>query len=143
MRKLIYIISVYILLALFLTVKANPYTYKLVKVVDGDTVIVQVDWLPVELGTKLSIRVIGIDTPEKGVQAKCEKEKLKGIAATEYTKNFLNGAKTVDVTISNWDKYGGRIDGKVSYKGKDLGQALIDVGLARPYNGGKKSDWCV
>ena len=122
---------------------ANPYTYKLAKVVDGDTVIVQVEWLPKELGNKVSIRVIGIDTPEKGAQAKCEKEKLKGIAATEFTKKFLADAKTVDVTISNWDKYGGRIDGYVSYKGKDLGAALIAASLARPYDGGKKSDWCV
>ena len=40
------------------------YDYRIVKVIDGDTVNVMVDFLPRELGNIISIRILGIDTPE-------------------------------------------------------------------------------
>jgi len=47
---------------------ATPY--EITRVIDGDTVEIAVDFLPKPLPPKLSIRVIGIDTPEKAPRAR-------------------------------------------------------------------------
>jgi len=46
--------------------------YEITRVIDGDTVEIAVDFLPSPLPPKLSIRVMGIDTPEKAPRAQCE-----------------------------------------------------------------------
>ena len=134
------------ILALFLltfatSAVANPYYWKVTRAVDGDTVEVQVDWLPVELGNKLKIRVYGVDTPEKGARAKCPAENQLGLAATNFTKKFITG-KVVSVEIKEWDKFGGRILGDIIVNGKSLRAELIKNGLAREYFGDAKKSWC-
>ncbi len=143
LTKLAYIIVMYFITAIFTFALATPYTWKIVRVVDGDTIVFAVDWLPKELGNTISVRVVGIDTPEKSHIAKCDKEKELGKKASEYTKSLFAGKKEAQVTILHWDKYGGRLNGYVSINGKDLGETLIKAGYARPYDGGKKSNWCV
>ena len=85
---------------------ANPYDWKVTRAVDGDTVEIQVSWLPVELGDKLKIRVFGVDTPEKGFRAKCDSEAKRGEAATQFTKKMLADGKKIQVEIKEWDKFG-------------------------------------
>lgn len=97
-------------------------------------------FLPKEL--KLSIRVIGIDTPEKAPRAKCKKEAELGEKATKMTKLLLSSAQDIGFSEIKWDKFGGRIDAKVSVDRVDLGESLISAGLARPYHGEKKQSWC-
>ena len=46
------------------------YDWKINRVVDGDTVEVATPWTPDPLPKKMSIRVFGVDTPEKGFRAK-------------------------------------------------------------------------
>lgn len=120
------------------------YTWQVLRVVDGDTLEVHIPSFPDEL-TPLKIRVIGIDTPEKGL-AKCKKEKELGYAATKYTADIIEHANTNDKSIKfgniKWDKYGGRIDADVFIGGKPLSEMLIKSGYARPYDARKKSDWC-
>lgn len=118
------------------------YTWKVVKVLDGDTVKFEVDFLPKELGNVLSVRVLGMDTPEKAPRAKCVQEAELGKKATEFTKQAVAAARKIDVQLKSWDKYGGRVLGNIVLDGKDLTKMLIDAGLARPYFGEKKSDWC-
>jgi endonuclease YncB( thermonuclease family) len=113
-----------------------------IKVIDGDTVKFEVGFLPKELGSTLGVRQLGIDTPEKAPRAKCEKEAELGKKATEFTKAAVSSAKSIDVQVKEWDKYGGRVLGHILLDGKDLGKLLIDAKLARPYFGEKKSDWC-
>jgi endonuclease YncB( thermonuclease family) len=48
----------------------------------------------------------------------------------------------VTLTAVGPDKYRKRIDAYVSIDGRDLGDALISAGLARPYSGGHRADWC-
>lgn len=121
---------------------ANPYDWKVTRVIDGDTVEVKVSFLPIELGDKLSIRIGGVDTPEKGFRAKCVSEKLLGEQATTFTKNFVKSAKSVRINITEWDKYGGRVIGDIIVDGKSLKNELITRGYAVPYNGGTKGSWC-
>lgn len=138
MRKLV---SALLLLTVATTAVANPYPWKVTRAVDGDTVEVQVDWLPVELGDKLKIRIFGVDTPEKGARAKCPAEAMLGGRATEFTKKFIKGKKVL-VEIKQWDKFGGRVLGDVNVDGKSLRAELIKNGFAREYFGDAKKSWC-
>lgn len=137
--KNVFAIAFFLLFSL--TASANPYDWKVTRAVDGDTVEVQVTWLPVELGDKLKIRVYGVDTPEKGARAKCPAEALLGTKATEFTKKFV-AAKNVSIEIKEWDKFGGRILGDVVVNGKSLRAELISKGYAREYFGDAKKSWC-
>lgn len=130
------------LLALPIVANANPYNWKVLRAVDGDTVEVEAKWLPVELGTKIKIRVLGVDTPEKAPRAKCQQEAAKALLASAFTRDFIKTGKVVEVNIKDWDKYGGRILGDIVVDGKSLKDQLILRGHARAYNGGAKSSWC-
>lgn len=120
----------------------NTYNWPITRVIDGDTVAFQADWLPDPLKKELSIRVYGVDTPEKGHRAKCTGEDARGRAATEFTKQAIMAAKTRQIVIREWDKYGGRVLGDVLLDGKSLRELLITRGYARPYFGESKSSWC-
>ncbi len=41
------------------------YDANITRVIDGDTVAIEAPWLPDPLKKELSIRVFGVDTPEK------------------------------------------------------------------------------
>lgn len=131
------------LLALMPTIAvSNPYDWKITRVLDGDTVEFEAKFLPSELGDKLKIRVLGVDTPEKAPRAKCEKEAAAGLAATEYTKKAVANGKKVQIEIKEWDKFGGRVLGDVIIDGQKLSESLIKNNLARPYFGEAKKSWC-
>ena len=116
--------------------------YKINRIIDGDTVEIAVGFLPAPLPPKLSIRVLGVDTPEKAPRAKCEAEAVLAAKASAFTKDAVMKATTVDIQIKEWDKYGGRVLGYVILDGKNLSNLLIENGLARPYHGEAKSSWC-
>ena len=118
------------------------YDANITRVIDGDTVAFEAAWLPDPLKKELSIRVFGVDTPEKGFRAQCPQEDLRGQKATEFTKKAIASAKQRQVVLMDWDKYGGRVLGDVILDGKSLRQALITNGLAREYYGEAKTSWC-
>ena len=130
------------LLLLVPSIAYSAYDYKLTRVLDGDTVEFIMPGLPVELGDKLKLRVLGVDTPEKGGRAACAAEAKAGDAATAFAKKVLAEALVVQFEIKEWDKFGGRVLGDVIYDGKRLSEELIKAGLARPYFGDKKKSWC-
>jgi endonuclease YncB( thermonuclease family) len=65
------------------------YNWQVVRVVDGDTLEIANEFLPEEL--KLFVRIKGIDTPEKESRAKCQKEKILGQSASEFTEKLEIG----------------------------------------------------
>jgi endonuclease YncB( thermonuclease family) len=125
---------------------ANPYQFKITRVVDGDTVEFQADFMPDPLPKKLSIRVLGVDTPEKGHRAACPQEAAAAEKASQFTKDSLNNAiksgQQILIELKSHDKYGGRVLGDVIINGQRLSAMLIANGHARPYHGEKKSSWC-
>ncbi len=135
-----------ILLALTLMIstvaQAEVYDWKITRVKDGDTVEFEAKWLPAPLKPLLSLRVLGVDTPEKAPRAKCDKEAKGGQAATDFTKKKIAEAKKIQIEIKDWDKFGGRVLGDVIIDGQSLSKMLIDNKLARPYNGEAKKSWC-
>lgn len=118
------------------------YDYPIVRVIDGDTVVIKATFLPEPLKPELSVRIYGVDTPEKGFRAKCEAEKLLAQEASEYTSELISNAIRTQVVLYDWDKYGGRVLGDILIDGNSLRQLLVDNGYAREYYGGTKSSWC-
>jgi micrococcal nuclease len=121
-------------------------------VVDGDTIKV---WL--DLGfrryqgrgdnskTWESLRVAGIDTPEK--RTRDQLEKRAGKAATAAVSRWLESraasGQIMAHSISK-DKFDGRFVGDLFVLGDDddcLSKYMIDNGWAREYHGGTKHEW--
>ena len=145
MKRLIMILM---LLTLSISVHAEKqrvgvtYDATLTRVIDGDTVAFRADWLPDPLKKELSIRVFGVDTPEKGFRAKCQNEADRGTSATEFTKKVIKTSKHRQIVLMDWDKYGGRVLGDVILDGQSLRMMLIQNGYAREYYGEAKQSWC-
>ena len=131
-----------LLLLLSTAAQAETYDYPITRVIDGDTVEFQAPFLPAPLKPLLSIRVLGVDTPEKGHRAMCPEEAALGEAASKFTKKMVADSNKQQVTVVKWDKYGGRVLGDVILDGKSLSEELIKQGYARPYFGDKKESWC-
>ena len=115
---------------------------KVIRIIDGDNIVIEAPWVPDPMKKHISIRVIGVDTPEKGHRAQCPQEAKLAEQASAHTKALLTKAKSVEVEFTDWDKYGGRVLGRVRIDGVDLAGSLIKAGLARAYQGEKKQSWC-
>ena len=122
----------------------NGVTYdaKIVRVNDGDTVVISAPFLPAPLKPELAVRIYGVDTPEKGHRAQCASEDQRGQAATAFTKNAVASTQKHQVVIYGWDKFGGRILGDMILNGVSLRSELIKNGFAREYYGEAKQSWC-
>jgi endonuclease YncB( thermonuclease family) len=145
MKKLLTILVLSLLTtAAFAQKQKEGVTYDAVitRVIDGDTVAFQANFLPDPLKKELSIRVFGVDTPEKGFRAACPSEDTRGQAASAFTKAQIAGATRKQVVLMDWDKYGGRVLGDVLLDGKSLRTMLIQFGFAREYYGEAKQSWC-
>lgn len=132
----------YILLLISPMVCAQTYDYKILRVIDGDTIEFQADFLPAPLDKKLSLRIYGVDTPEKYPRSKCEIEKGLSEDAKDFTESLISKSKSHKIIIKNWDKYGGRVDGDVILDGKSLRASLLEKGFSKLYYGGPKTSWC-
>ena len=131
----------YILLLFPIIVYSEEYDYKIIRVVDGDTVIIEAPYLPKPLKQEISLRINGIDTPEKDGHSKCKDENELAHQATNFTINALKNAKSYKIEILDEDKYF-RLLGDVIIDGERLSSMLIKNHLAREYHGAKKETWC-
>jgi endonuclease YncB( thermonuclease family) len=129
--------------AIFESQKARniyPGTYEviLVRVHDGDTIIVDVPVFPAIIGDNILVRLSHIDTPE--MTDKRPEVKTLAIKAREVLKQILHDAKKIELTELKRDKYF-RINAIVIADGVNVQTTLINLELAKPYDGGKKSPW--
>lgn len=118
------------------------YDAKIIRVNDGDTVVIAAPFLPAPLKPELAVRVYGVDTPEKGFRAQCPSEDQRGQAATAFTKNAVATTQKHQVILYGWDKFGGRVLGDMILNGVSLRAELIRNGFAREYYGEAKQSWC-
>lgn len=118
---------------------AGPIVATVVRVVDGDTLIVRAHiWIGQEVET--NVRLAGVDAPE--MHGRCDEEKTRARDARNFTER-ITSAGAVLLTDIRPDKYGGRVDAKVhTAEGADVAAALIRAGLARAYDGGERGGWC-
>jgi len=117
----------------------GPVWGQVTGVIDGDTIEVKLMvWLDQEVVTR--VRIDGIDTPE--MRGKCQREKDMAEQARQLTEQLLSQPEVALHDIQH-DKYGGRVRARViTRSGQDVGQNLIDAGLARPYRGAARQPWC-
>ena len=116
------------------------YRCKVVRVIDGDTVDVDIDlgfgvWLHKE-----RVRIVGIDTPESRTRDKIEKR--FGLLAKEFVEKFFKTDGDVILRTQKYDAKGkfGRILGDFLCKGRALSIVMIDNHHAVAYHGQSKED---
>jgi micrococcal nuclease len=112
---------------------------KVLKVVDGDTIDVDID-LGFDISYTQRVRLAGIDTPES--RTKDAREKVLGLEVKDKLKKSIEAANLVVVKTEKPDsteKYG-RILGWVYLDGdtRSLNEQLIDEGYAWGYMGETK-----
>jgi micrococcal nuclease len=115
------------------------YVKKVTKVVDGDTIDVEID-LGFDISFSSRVRLAGIDTPESRTSDKMEK--ALGLESKAYLKHEIDAAKTVVIKTEKMDsseKYG-RILGWVFLDGSSvsLNEKMIADGYAWGYLGDTK-----
>ena len=120
------------------------YKCKILRIVDGDTVDIDIDlgfgmWMHKE-----RVRMMGIDTPESRTSDKTEK--VFGLASKERLKEMLPIGSTqilkTEIDKSGEDAKGkfGRILGDFLIEGKRVSEILIEEGHAVSYHGQSKDD---
>jgi endonuclease YncB( thermonuclease family) len=124
---------------------AGPPTYgtaivaEVRTVYDGDTFFADIkDW-PAIAGQRIGVRIYGIDTPE--LRGKCPQEVTLARKAKQRVVEILRSAKVVELRNMRRDKYF-RIVAEVYADGVNVGERLINSGLAVTYFGKTKVSWC-
>lgn len=117
----------------------TTYDFTIKEVYDGDTIKIKEMYLN---ALPLSVRIRGIDTPEKSFRAKCTKEKKLASKATKKLKRIIKDSSVIYYKNVSWDKYGGRILADMYNENGSIANQMIDAGLAYKYDGGKKKSWC-
>ena len=112
---------------------------KVLKIVDGDTIDVDID-LGFDISYTQRVRLAGIDTPES--RTKDLREKSLGLEVKDKIKKAIDSAKTVVIKTElpdSTEKYG-RILGWVylDKSAKSINELLIEEGYAWGYMGETK-----
>lgn len=101
-----------------------------VVVVDGDTL---------RVGGE-RVRIANIDAPELPPSAKCWAEAALSLQAAEALQGYADRSAGLRLERDGVDRYG-RTLARVKVGEVDVGEALIDRGLAARWTG-RKWDWC-
>ena len=121
----------------------HEYRVNIIKVVDGDTVDVDIDlgfgiWL-----RKERVRIMGIDTPESRTSDKVEK--VFGLAAKNRLSSLLGAEAILQTQVSKKGedmkgKFGRVLGNFISLNGEKCAAVLVREGHAVAYSGGSKED---
>lgn len=100
--------------------------YDVVRVVDGDTIVVSVE------SEEVKVRLIGVDTPES-VHEDETKNTAEGKEASEWTANLLTGKQVyLEYDVENEDNYGRTLAYVYLDDGKTMvNRLLLENGLAQ------------
>ena len=104
-------------------------------VVDGDTVRMFCPDLGYVRG-----RVLGYDTPE--VDGRCGWERWMAFRASLALRWQLLTAAELQALPQGTDRYG-RTLVSLRADGRSVAEAMVNAGLARRYNGGRRDTWCL
>src|SRR6185436_4825604 len=103
----------------------------IVRVIDGDTVVVHLDlgwhtWRHDE-----HVRLNGIDAPERT-------DPVRWAEAKAFVERLLPAGTEVLLVSEKLEKYGRALGRILLRDGQDVGQEVLKAGLAKPYAGGKR-----
>ena len=113
------------------------YRCKILRIVDGDTVDVDIDlgfgvWMHKE-----RVRLLGIDTPESRTRDLVEKQ--FGLASKQFVKDLMPiGSQQIIKTEKDKTGKFGRILGDFLIEGKRLTELMVEANHAVEYNGENK-----
>lgn len=143
MKKILLLILALPILA-FAAKQPTGVTYdaQVLRVSDGDTIVISAPFLPAPLKPELAVRIYGVDTPEKGFRAQCPQEDERAQLASKFTYDMIAKGGKIQATLYGWDKFGGRVLGDILVNGQSVRAGLISNGLAREYYGDAKQSWC-
>lgn len=129
-----------ILVAILATDKTYDNVTKLdvISVYDGDTITVTIPDYPRIIGERIKVRIAGIDTPELTSKDQATKELAR--TAKQTVVALVRSGQPVTLRNVRREKYF-RILADVYVGEKSVADELIKLGLAKPYNGGKKPLW--
>lgn len=112
---------------------------RLIKVIDGDTIKVEIksnyDFLKV-----VNVRIKNVDTPELK-KSKCVEEKRKAERARNYVESLLRRADKITLREVHGGMYF-RLLADVYADEINVADRLISMGYAREYYGNKRKGWC-
>lgn len=117
----------------------GPIPAEYVEAYDGDTATVRAHIWPGHI-VVTDVRLAHVDTAE--IRADCPREERLAEKARAMTRRMLGEAERIRLHAVRRGKYAGRVIARMTADGTDLGQALLDAGLGRPYDGGEQPDWC-
>lgn len=117
---------------------AGPVDARVVEVIDGDTFSAEAHVWPGHV-VRVSVRIRGIDAPER--RSRCAEEREAAQRARAELEGLVGGRI---VTISNidGDKYFGRVLADVETTQGPAAALMLDAGLVRPYQGGRRAAYC-
>lgn len=110
----------------------------LVRVIDGDTIVVTIDGWPEVVGHEIGVRVAGCDTPE--LRDKRPDIKRLAYEAKGAVLLMLQHSRQIELRNIRRGKYF-RLVADVYADGNKLSEFLIRQGLAQPYDGGTRPKW--
>ena len=120
----------------------DPFIYKCViqRIVDGDTVDVNIDLGFGIWKKKERVRIAGIDTPEKRTRDKVEK--IFGLAATEKAHTLIpeGSNQIIRTRRDRAGKYGRTMGDFVLEDGRLYTDIMVESHHAVPYEGQSKDD---
>jgi endonuclease YncB( thermonuclease family) len=106
----------------------GPYQGTVVEAHDGDTINVKLD-LGFDLTMYARVRVLGINAPELSTP--------EGRLARDFAAGMLAPGTPVKVTSHGWDKFGGRVDGRIErvVDKADFAMLMLTSNHAQPWDG--------
>ena len=123
-------INLLIIILGFICIGASNYECTVIKVMDGDTIRCEIETWPGDF-KRISIRVLGIDTPEKNFPL--------GKVVKQYTIDTIKNGMILTLNEVSNDKYAGRALAEVNVPNiGDWTTHLISKGYAKPYFGESK-----
>lgn len=116
------------------------YKARVNRIVDGDSVVLDIDLgFDICMNTQ-HVRIYGIDTPES--RTRDLDEKARGLMATKHVSMLLGigDVVTINTYMDTAGKFG-RILGKITnIDGVDVAESLLENNLAVPYYGQSKEE---
>ena len=121
---------------------SEPFTYRIarntIRVYDGDTFKCSIDLGFSIILENQSVRLSGINCPE--IRTKDKREKALGYEAKEKLIEILDEATEITLQSLGKGKFG-RVISICYADGQNVNDMMVESGLARPYDGGKRSSW--
>ena len=126
-------------------VPQNNIEIKITDVYDGDTFTFV--HLFHNIPISLNLRLFGVNAPERRNQVASKEtslEKQAGILVGNHVRSLICN-KILKCSITDWDKYGGRVLGTIEFQHDgntmDLSEYLISKRFVKRYDGKKKDSY--